>query len=333
MRHTTINHRDINGKAFTLLLIYIIATVVIFQAQKLPARRVPEGSNVVNALEAEGGRIYSLLPDGNSRIEALGLRYLAPRGKPPESPATKVTLEMIRDAGLLKGYSLPPDRLAFTPRGDAVVLPTPPAPGGPVNPAVYHTGNRNRPRIALTFDTNDIREPQARAIIDTMSALKAPATFFVCGGWCYANPDLLRMAIGRGFEIANHSFGHPWFTHITNEQIVDELRRTERAVEEVGGIKIAAYFRPPFGDYDARVELVAASIGYPIVLWNRDTRDWHPATIPEELRDRASAWAQNGDIVIMHTHGQYTASMLPQIVDNLRAKGFELTTVSGVLQP
>jgi len=333
MRPSTISHRDINGKAFTLLLIYMIATVVVFQAQKLPARPVAADANVVNALEAEGGRLYSLLPDGDGRIAALGLGYLAPRGKPPERPAAKVTLEMIRDAGLLKGYSLPPDRLAFTPQGEAVVLPEPPVAAGPITPVVIERGNGGRRRIALTFDTSDIREPQARAIIDTMSALKAPATFFVCGGWCYSNPDLLRMAVGRGFEIANHSFSHPWCTHITNEQIVDELRRTAQAVEEVAGVKVAAYFRPPFGDFDVRVEQVAANEGYPIVFWNRDTRDWHPATTPDQLHDRACAWAQNGDIVLMHTHGLYTASVLPRIVNDLRAAGFELTTVSGVLQP
>jgi len=332
MEHPKISHPDVIEKALALLVMFVLAVLTFFLAAGLPDRtRVPD-NRTFNVLGAGGGRFYSFLPGDDGPVVALGLDYLAPRGW-PENNASRVSLESIRDKGMLKAYALPPVKLAFTPDGRPVVLPEPLVATGPRGPEAIEHGNRARPRVALTFDTSDVRESCASVIIDIMTQLKAPATFFVCGGWCYANPGLLREAVGRGFEIANHSFSHPWFTRLPPGQIVSEIRRTEAAVQEVGGTRIAAYFRPPFGDVDARVLQVTGQLGYLTVMWSSDTLDWHRATTPEQLVERAAVSVRNGDIVLMHTHGRDTALMLPEIVRRLRARGFELTTVSGVLQP
>lgn len=334
-----LQHPDVTGKAFALLLISACAVVIIFQAPLIPRRGVAPGSKVVNALEPEGGRAYSQLPFGYRAAAPLALGYLVPNGrtgKPAREgrdPAGPLSLATVRDAGLLRGYSLPPDRLAFTPTGKAVFIPGPPAPSAPCEPVAIERGNVRAPRIALTFDTADVPDPGAQPIIDELTRLRVPATFFVCGGWCRARPALLRALVERGFEVANHSDSHPWFTKIPDHRVVAELVATSDAVQKLGGAPVAAYFRPPFEDVDARVKALAAQCGYRVVLWNRDTIDWGPATRPEQIVSRATDFASNGDIILMHTHGRYTASALPEIVNRLRSRGFELTTVSGVLQP
>ena len=67
-------------------------------------------------------------------------------------------------------------------------------------------------------------------------------------------------------------------------------------------------------------------------MWSSDTLDWHPTTTQQLIRDRATVNAENGDIVLMHTLGEFTRSALIEVVYNLRTLGFELTTVSGVLE-
>lgn len=323
-----ITHPDVNGKALALLLIMIIAVFTLHLAQSAPPR-VDARRNVVNALEAGGGRIYSLVSVQGGCLDGLGLDYMVPRGEVPRGG--QVSLDNVRDVGLLKGYSVPPDRLAFTAEGESIFLPPSPTVGGPRPPRVIKHGNRSHRRVALTFDTTEVLEPESRAIIETLTKLRAPATIFVCGGWCHANPELLRMAIDHGFEIASHSYSHPWFTRLTDGEIEWQLRNTENAVLEVGGVPIAAYFRPPYGDLDARVEQTVCRLGYEIVYWSRDTMDWHPATIQAQVRDRATVGVEGGDIILMHTNGKHTPEALLEIVNNLRADGFELTTVSGVL--
>lgn len=328
-----IAHRDIFGKAFAMLLIFALAMGAFYLALRVPPRLVERKRKVVNALEADGGRLHALPPDSGPEVKVRGLDYLVPRGA-KAGRSRVISLDQVREMGLLRGYSLPPRRLAFTPDGNSIILPPSPEVTGPRDVAVIYHGNREKKRVALTFDTSEVSEPRSSlAIIEELARLRAPATLFVCGGWCRKNPELLRVAVDRGFEIASHSYSHPMFTRIPNEQIASELRRTEEAVREITGSGIAAYFRPPYGDMDARVQQVVASLGYAMVIWDRDTLDWHPATIQPQIRDRATAGACGGNIVLMHTMGRYTPDALVEIVNNLRAGGYELTTLSGVLQP
>lgn len=208
-----------------------------------------------------------------------------------------------------------------------VSTPPPPMPSGPRAPAIVYHGDRSKPRIALTFDDGYSGMGQ---LLDLLTELKVPATIFPTGGADSVHPELIRKARNLGFEIGNHTYTHPKCTRIPSDALAREIISTDNQVRMACGTGTVAYFRPPYGDVDARVEQVAAQLGYITVMWGSDTRDWSSLTTPEQLFARATS-VQNGDIVLMHTQGRYTMSVLPRIVSELRARGFELTTVSGVL--
>lgn len=326
-------HRDVRPKALVLLLVFALAMAAFYFADRIPPRTLAHRRVVVNALENSRDKTGAGRAGAADPVEVQGLDYQVPRAKQAVSGSRSV-LDRARDSGLLKGYSVPVRMVAFKPDGGVVLIPPSSEVQGSRNPTVIFHGNRCKKRVALTFDTSEVAEPEAaRALIDRLISLRAPATFFVCGAWCYRNPDLLRAALARGFEVANHSYGHPAFTGLTDERIASELKGTEEAVSKVSGAKIAAYFRPPYGDLDDRVVQLAAQQGYATVLWDRDTVDWGASTIQAEIRDRATVGVQGGDIILMHTTGRYTPEALIEIVNNLRADGFELTTLTGVMQP
>jgi hypothetical protein len=194
-----ITHRDVIGNAYALLLIAIIAVLVVYLAQQIPPR-TRHGGNVVNALEADGGRIYSIAAVRGERRDGLGLGYMVPRGTAQRGGP--VSLSTVRDSGLLRAYSVPPDRLVSTPEGNCVFLPPSPGVDSPRPAGMIVHGSREHRKVALTFDTTEVLEPESRVIIETLTALRAPATIFVCGGWCRANPELLRLARSSGSSVA-----------------------------------------------------------------------------------------------------------------------------------
>jgi peptidoglycan/xylan/chitin deacetylase (PgdA/CDA1 family) len=323
-------HRDVRGKAFVLIVMLALALGTFNFAQHAQVSRVEARVNAVDTLNDVG---KDAAGDKARSADLRVLDYQVPRPK-KSSTASDSALEMMRENGLLRGYSVPSRRLVFEPDGGSIILPPSPQVQGPREVSVIRHGSRKKKRVALTLDTSDVGEAKAaRAIIDELTRLRAPATLFVCGAWCYKNPDLLRLAVDRGFEIANHSFNHPYFTRISNEEIVSQIRSTETAVWEVSGTRISSYLRPPYGATDARVEQVVAQLGYASAMWSIDTNDWRESTIRENIRDRATVGARGGDIVLMHTLGSYTDDALVEIVSNLRANGFELTTLTGVMQP
>lgn len=313
----------------SLVLVFALGACGIYLADGIgPRRREASETRVVSA--SEPGIELERVKKAGPR----GLSFMEPRAPGRNPPAGESAfLEDLRSAGLLRAFSEPAGLVSFDGDGREVLLPAPPPVSGPVEPRTVFDGPEEGRRVALTFDTSEVSEAsRTRALIDELTRLRAPATFFVCGGWCRKNPSLLRLLFERGFEVASHSYDHPMFTRLSNEAITSQLDRTEEAVREIAARPIAAYFRPPYGDTDARVERVAADNGYTTVIWSADTLDWHPSTIREQIRDRATVGARGGDIVLMHTLGNYTRDALVEIVPNLRAEGFTLTTLSGVLE-
>jgi peptidoglycan-N-acetylglucosamine deacetylase len=87
--------------------------------------------------------------------------------------------------------------------------------------------------------------------------------------------------------------------------------------------------RPPYGHANLATQSALTGLGLRIVKWDVDTRDWEAGVTWEMVRDTALT-ATNGSIVLMHDH-QTTVDALPSIISGLRSRGFELVTVTELL--
>lgn len=316
--------RDTTVMTFALLLAVGVAVL----AYLLPPVKEVDPPHVVNSVNPVGGRVYALLPAG-APYPDLGLFYHPAEGYLPRAPRNRVSIGTVKRAGLLAGYSLPGGRLAFLQGDRTLFLPPSQMPAAPRVPGIVY-GKRNTNRIALTFDDG---YSGMSSLLDLLTLLRVPATIFPAGYAAQENPGMIRKAHERGFEIGNHSFSHPCSTRISPGTLASEILAADAAVKKACGTGTAAYFRPPFGDQDVGVQVVAGSIGYLTIMWSRDTLDWSATSTPEQVVARATEDVKGGEIVLMHSQGRYTKQALPTIVRILRLKGFELTTVSGLLQP
>jgi peptidoglycan/xylan/chitin deacetylase (PgdA/CDA1 family) len=67
------------------------------------------------------------------------------------------------------------------------------------------------------------------------------------------------------------------------------------------------------------------------VLWTDDPADY--ATPPAKvLMTRTIDWAHNGGIILIHDGLAETVKLLPQLLQALRARGFEFVTIDQMLQ-
>ncbi|KAF9339764.1 chitin deacetylase [Linnemannia elongata] len=126
----------------------------------------------------------------------------------------------------------------------------------------------------LTFDDG----PEPGVTENYFSLLKeknVTATFFVTGMKSTKAPWLLQETIDQGHHLASHTWSHSGLTTLTNEEIVAELKWTEKYIFDHTGYKIK-YFRPPYGDIDNRVRAIARQLGFKTVIWSNewDTQDW-----------------------------------------------------------
>jgi peptidoglycan-N-acetylglucosamine deacetylase len=218
--------------------------------------------------------------------------------------------------------------LASSPRTEAAVESYP--------PPVDH-GPRSERRIALTFDacTTPGPDPYDPRITAELERLSVPATIFAGGGWAEKEPAAVReLAQNPLFELGNHTFSHPHLTKLDDDQIREELLRTQVAMRSIAG-RTPTLFRPPYGEYDARVVRIAAELGLTTVEYDLPSGDPDRHVTRQALVEWVLREARPGSIVVMHiNHRRFpTADALPEIVDGLRARGFELVKVSELLRP
>ncbi|KAI7820110.1 hypothetical protein BC939DRAFT_479065 [Gamsiella multidivaricata] len=118
--------------------------------------------------------------------------------------------------------------------------------------------------------------PDSPRLYDNLLAHKQKATLFIVGSRAISFPATLKRAYADGHQIAIHTWSHPSMTSLTNQQIVAELKWTEKAIFDTIGVT-PLYWRPPYGDVDNRVRNIATQLGYKTSIWTQDfdTDDWN----------------------------------------------------------
>src|SRR5712664_4153392 len=198
-------------------------------------------------------------------------------------------------------------------------------------------------KIALSFD--DGPDPEwTPKILDVLKEKSVPGVFFVIGNMANQRPDILKREYAEGHEIGNHTFTHPKFDDITPTEIRWQLNLTERLIESTLGVK-SILFRPPYGiDHQPEYAEEVAQLPYPqelgyLIIGQRiDPDDWSlrdGQPIPaKEIVDSVLRQANKGNIVLLHDGGgdrSQTLAALPQIIDALRAKGYQFVSVSDLI--
>jgi len=183
--------------------------------------------------------------------------------------------------------------------------------------------------IALTFD--DGPGPYTDQLLDELSSAQAPASFFLVGRRIDDRAATVARMAAAGHSIGNHTWDHPDLTTLTAQQTVQQLDRTDRAIEAVIG-RTPTLVRPPYGAVNPAVLAVLGARTDVAVGWSDDTLDWQnrDATVTTQ---RALALAHRGGIVLMHDIHPSTVQAVPAVITGLRAAGYTLVTVDQLLGP
>lgn len=201
----------------------------------------------------------------------------------------------------------------------------------PVSAQELVRGPADAPRLALVINAGAGYEP-APEILDVLAARGVRTTFFLLGWWAERHPDLVRRMADEGHEIASH--GHSVFdlTAVSDAAVAADLERADAAISAITGRTTRPLWSPSAGYRDARVNGIAARLGYRPILWSQDSADWRTDTTADLVLRRALAGAEPGAIIVLHfdspTTRWTTAAVLGDIIDGVRARGLEPVTVS-----
>jgi peptidoglycan-N-acetylglucosamine deacetylase len=176
------------------------------------------------------------------------------------------------------------------------------------------------PCVAMTYD--DGPSDLTPDILDAAAQHHASVTFFAMGQKAAQYAGTMKRALAEGHLVENHTWNHPHLPTLTEEQVAKQIGDTNAAIAAADG-SAPTVFRPPYGEYNAKV-LQAA--GMAAILWDVDTLDWQgPAD--DVLRDRAVGSPSPGSIVLQHDIQANTARTVGAVYDGLLDRGFTLVNV------
>jgi hypothetical protein len=103
-----------------------------------------------------------------------------------------------------------------------------------------------------------------RRLLDLFDDVGIPATLFAIGRDAERAPhaELLAEAVGRGHEVASHSYAHDYALRRRRVHAIrEDLRRADEAIAEATGVRPGG-FRTPGYNVDTRILSVCAELGY-----------------------------------------------------------------------
>lgn len=146
----------------------------------------------------------------------------------------------------------------------------------------------------MTFD--DCPAGNIEDILDILKKYDMRATFFVIGEFAATFPGATKRIVEEGHTIANHTFDHKIFINLTNDEIIKQIKSTEKVVYDITGRK-TTMFRPPTGEILSYQKSLIYAMNYQIVMWSVDSNDY----ISVENSIELAKTAQPGDIILFHT--------------------------------
>ena len=179
----------------------------------------------------------------------------------------------------------------------------------------------NKKTIALTFD--DGPSKYTKQIVELLNKYNANATFFILGNKVETYNETLKYLLNNGNEIGNHSYNHKWLTHVTTEELLNQINTTQNIIKEKLNYT-PTLFRPTYGSVNKNIK---ENINLDIILWNVDTLDWKYKN-SKKISENVLKKIKDGDIILMHDTYEYTYNALKLMLPKLKEQGYQLVTVS-----
>ena len=204
---------------------------------------------------------------------------------------------------------------------------------------VWSNGNRNKPRIALTFDDGP-NEPYTSQVLGILDQYGIQATFFIIGQNARRYPNVCRRIVTTGNVIGNHSYHHDKSLCLRGSKAVArDIKLAHQAIYECTGLE-PKLFRPPHGFRTPWMMRTVRNLGYNVVTWDNMTRDWNAEKSGQEIVRDIIGRAKPGGVIVLHdgrdSRLSYDRSQmlqaLPFVIGTLKERGFDFVTIPELLE-
>jgi peptidoglycan/xylan/chitin deacetylase (PgdA/CDA1 family) len=185
--------------------------------------------------------------------------------------------------------------------------------------------------VVLTFDDGPL-PPYSNQVLDILAEQCVKVTYFLVGEMARSYPDVVRRIYQEAHTIGTHTEDHPLRMHkLPVEKIRWEIDQGIADVTAALGDpnKLAPFIRIPGLDRSDVIEAEAAARS--LVIFSTDTvaDDWHRHIKPRDIVSRAMTRLEKRGrgILLLHDIHKSTVAALPELLKELKEKGFRVVHV------
>ncbi|MDR0273529.1 MAG: polysaccharide deacetylase family protein [Clostridiales bacterium] len=184
------------------------------------------------------------------------------------------------------------------------------------------------PMIALTFD--DGPSSLTSDLLDILDEHGGQVTFCLIGDLIENGAATVVRAFNSGHEIIGHSWDHQDFGRLNAEQITEQIERTSALIEAVTGEPSPPLYRVPYGRMNDNIFDVSSELGYGILHWSIDPRDWR---VRDEnyVYNYVTEHAVDGAIIVLHDIHPTTIEAMKRVIPELIEQGYELVSATEII--
>lgn len=199
------------------------------------------------------------------------------------------------------------------------------------------SSTKSGPKAYLTIDDGPDR--YTARILEILAEYSVPATFFVMGGNNSGDENMYNRILEQGHTLGNHTMTHRLKTiYLSKEAFMEDLLRLENLLYEKTGVR-PDIIRFPGGSSNTVAapgvmqEIIAevTARGYDYFDWNISTGDCNASLSAAQLAANVAGQADRRPgrdlVVLMHDFNHATAEALPQIIEELRGRGYSFAAL------
>lgn len=202
-----------------------------------------------------------------------------------------------------------------------------------VVPFIHTNESTDKKEVALTFD-DWASEATVLEVLDVLDEYGIQSTFYLKTNIVRENPNLARLLVERGHEVANHSHSHLDSTTLSAEELQADLYKAHKIITEAIQEQPKLYFRPPFGKVNDEAAKAIAAMGFEaIALYDVSSYDWNDEYTQEDVINRVMSNVKPGSVIVMHILNDiHTPGVLPDVIEALQDEGYEFVLTSEWLE-
>jgi peptidoglycan-N-acetylglucosamine deacetylase len=188
--------------------------------------------------------------------------------------------------------------------------------------------------IVLTFDDGPWPK-NTPAVLEALAAHCLKATFFPIGEHAMWHPEILKQVAAAGHTIGTHTWSHPDLTKKSFAEAKDEIEKGVSAVHLAVGGPTAPFFRFPDLRHPPQMVTYLGERNIAIFSTDIDSFDFKLRKPEQVIGSVLAKLATHGKgIILMHDFQRATAEALPELLNQLKAKGYKVVHMQprGTLQ-